>query len=92
MVVLPVGRHDDSCKLESKLALKEGRLEAGRTVRTLQGRNDGDYEAGEDGPLPPPPRVKQLDIHSSGLKLQGKNSRTIKEEGWALPRPYISYS
>ena len=65
MVALPVGRRDGSCKLESKLALKEGRLEAGRTARTLRRGNDGDCEAGEDGPLPPPPKVKQLDIHSS---------------------------
>ena len=49
MVVLLVGQHDDICNLESKLALKEGRLAAGRMLR---GGNDGDYEAGEDGPLP----------------------------------------
>ena len=54
MVVLLVGRHDDTCNSESKLALKEGRLEAGRTERMLQGRKDRDQEKRGRRRRPPP--------------------------------------
>ena len=41
--------------------------------------------------MPHPLRTKQLDV-PCGLKLEDKNSRTIKRGGWALPRPYSSHS